>query len=365
MVIKWDQLSQPKFDEIVEALIHRLHSGGSEVHAVNGRGGDDGVDILVRTGSHEHIYQLKYYPDGFATSAKGRRSSIRSSFRRAAGRGPQAWTLVVPCTVSHSERGFVEDLPGERPIAVSIMDRTALNDLLAIHSDLDAYFNRDHLLEAAKVYNRERDILLGGHRDITERVSALGRQMDTLDPHWTVDFVRQGDKVVQTLVGKHPRAHEMSPIRINLTGHCRAFQPGLESALERVMGFGIAEEVVLPAEAVEKLTVEGPEWLSRTHENVEVAWCPVEPAPYAGAALEVAFLNPQGREVATYTGRVNGLGSGSLGRSVEATVGGSGRLRLLHPFDTGRPAKLGFSFTLGESEPADALRLLVLQRCLA
>ncbi|MFF3601684.1 hypothetical protein [Kitasatospora indigofera] len=362
MVIKWDQLSQPLFDEIVEALIHRLQSGGSDVQAVNGRGGDDGVDILVRTGEGEHIYQLKYYPDGFATSAKGRRSGIRKSFVRAAGRQPHAWTLVVPCTVSHSERSFVEGLPNGRPIAVSIMDRTALNTLMATHSDLEFYFNREHLLEAAKIFNRERDILLGGTQDITERVSALSRQIDTVDPHWTVDFVRQGDKIIQTLVGKHPRAHEVSPVRIHLTGRRAALGPDLASALERTMGFGVAEEVVLPAEAVERLTVDGPEWLSRTHENVEVAWYPIEPAPLAGTDIEVTFLDGNAREVASYSGRLNGLGSGTLGRSIEATVCGSGRLRLLHPFDASTPAKLNFTFDLGRSEPSEALRILGLHQ---
>ncbi|WND15869.1 hypothetical protein [Streptomyces violaceus] len=41
--------------------------------------------------------------------------------------------------------------------------------------------------------------------------TALGRQADGLDDHWTVDFARQGKTVVHTPRAKHPRAHEVSP----------------------------------------------------------------------------------------------------------------------------------------------------------
>ncbi|MER5837059.1 hypothetical protein ABT116_41335 [Streptomyces sp. NPDC002130] len=46
--------------------------------------GDDGIDIKVTHGSRVRIFQLKYYQDGFPTTAhKGRRKSIRQSFARA------------------------------------------------------------------------------------------------------------------------------------------------------------------------------------------------------------------------------------------------------------------------------------------
>ena len=43
MSIDWDRLNQPTFDRIVEALVR--HRFGDKVRAVNGRGGDDGIDI--------------------------------------------------------------------------------------------------------------------------------------------------------------------------------------------------------------------------------------------------------------------------------------------------------------------------------
>ncbi|MFF7717553.1 hypothetical protein [Streptomyces sp. NPDC007988] len=70
-------------------------------------------------------------------------------------------------------------------------------------------------------------------------------RVDGLDDHWTVDFARQGETVVHTLRGKHPRAHEVSPVEISLTGN-GTLAPELAAAVRRSLGFGLPEEVVLP-----------------------------------------------------------------------------------------------------------------------
>lgn len=53
------------------------------VIVVNGRGGDDGIDVQVTTEVGLRTFQLKYHPDGFPGSLKGRRASIKKSFNRA------------------------------------------------------------------------------------------------------------------------------------------------------------------------------------------------------------------------------------------------------------------------------------------
>jgi hypothetical protein len=44
--INWDQLGQPRFDRVVESLVKRRYRG-DDVRAVNGRGGDGGLDIEI------------------------------------------------------------------------------------------------------------------------------------------------------------------------------------------------------------------------------------------------------------------------------------------------------------------------------
>ncbi|MFI0901651.1 hypothetical protein [Streptomyces sp. NPDC020983] len=67
---------------------------------------DDGIDVKVT--AEAGLFQLKYYPDGFPGSLKGRRTAIKKSFTRALKHDPVEWTLVVPCTLSPSERAFIE-----------------------------------------------------------------------------------------------------------------------------------------------------------------------------------------------------------------------------------------------------------------
>ena len=75
--LDWARLDQPTFDRIVEALVR--HRFGDEVRAVNGRGGDDGIDIEVTLANGRlWILQLKFYPEGFS-SVWGSRAPISES----------------------------------------------------------------------------------------------------------------------------------------------------------------------------------------------------------------------------------------------------------------------------------------------
>ncbi|MFJ8207774.1 hypothetical protein [Streptomyces sp. NPDC096033] len=95
MAIDWDHITQPRFDRIVEALVHRLYAEDAEVKVMNGRGGDGGIDIKVTVDGRVRIYQLKYFPDGFPGSYQGRRAGIKRSFKKALEHDPDDWVLVV------------------------------------------------------------------------------------------------------------------------------------------------------------------------------------------------------------------------------------------------------------------------------
>ncbi|MGO4455766.1 hypothetical protein AB4039_00260 [Streptomyces sp. M-16] len=205
MAIDWDHLTQPRFDRIVEALVHRLYAVDAEVEVMNGRGGDGGTDIKVTVDGRVWIYQLKYFPDGFPGSYQGRRAGIKRSFRKALEHDPDDWVLVVPCALTPSERAFVTDLGGgaERP-RIRVLDRAWLDGKLALHADLESSFIRDDLREAARDYRAERAFLAGGTDDIGQRVGALGRRIDRLDLHWSIDLAYRNGAVVKTLRPKHP-----------------------------------------------------------------------------------------------------------------------------------------------------------------
>ncbi|WP_330478846.1 hypothetical protein OG301_29480 [Streptomyces platensis] len=363
MAIEWERVGQARFDRIVEALIHRLYDATATVRAVNGRGGDGGIDIDVRQGERLRIYQLKYYPDGL--QGRGRRPSIKKSFERAMDHDPYEWILVVPCTLTPGEQDFVEGLTEIRNVQIKVMNRAELDDRLATHHDIEASFARTQddggLLEYAKIMNRERDILANGTVDLETRVAALGRVIDDIDPHWTLDFARRGNTIVQTLRGKHPRAHEVSPITISLKGRAAALDGALSAALERVVGFGLAEDLTLPPEAVEQLTVNGPEWLAHQFSNVSVTWRP-RPLPLdAGKAVEMAFLSDDDAVIASYHGTLNTYGQGSTGRSLAVDFDGA-CLQLMMPHDHNAASRLNFSLEVTDRETSTALRAIRLHK---
>ncbi|MET9459968.1 hypothetical protein ABZY05_33600 [Streptomyces canus] len=358
MAIDWERIGQPAFDRHVEALLFRMFDG--QAIAVNGRGGDEGIDVKVRSDAGLHIFQLKYHPDGFPGSHRGRRRAIQQSFRRAMQHDPVEWTLVVPCVLTASERSFVDKLSDGRAVKVSVMDRAALDNGFAVHADLEATFTRDQAREAARDYGREK-ALLAERGDLVERVRALGSRADGIDPDWTWDFTRRGDMVIQTLRGQHALAQEVSPVRLLLTPRAEAVDAGVRAALNRALGYGIAEEVRLDPEAVESLSIEGPEWLTETVTDVGVIWRPVPLVVEAGTAAEIQFSDTDGARAGRYAGRLIAVGSGGVGRSVEADVHGA-RLQVLVPFDHQAAGTLRYSFDLEGRTPAEAMNVLRLYR---
>lgn len=358
MAIEWNHIGQPAFDRHVEALLYRLFD--SKTITVDGRGGDGGIDVSVITDAGLRIFQLKYHPDGFPGSYRGRRTAIKKSFHKAMRHQPVEWTLVVPCTLSPSDRAFVDKLSIGMPVKVSVMDRTALDSGFAAHADLDAFFTRDQAREAARDFQRE-EVLLVDDEDLDQRVRALGTRADNVDSDWTWDFQRQGNTVIRTLRGKHALAHETSPVQIHVIGRPEAMTPQLTAALDRALGYGIAEEVDLPPEAVARLTVDGPPSLTKTVTDVRVTWKPEPSTAHVGTPVALAFLGTDGSPAARYVGQLVTVGKGGLGASIDADIHGT-RLQILLPFNSQLTATLRYTYDLDGKEPAEAMKILRLQQ---
>ncbi|MEY2227920.1 hypothetical protein [Streptomyces sp. BF23-19] len=342
----------------MEALAHRLYSEDAEVEVMNGRGGDGGIDIKVTLDGRVRIYQLKYFPEGFPGSYQGRRAGIKRSFRKALEHDPDDWVLVVPCALTPSERAFVMGLGGgvERP-RIRVLDRAWLDDKLALHSDLEASFVRDDLREAARDYGAELAFLAGGTGDIDQRVGALGRRIDRLDLHWSIDVAYRNGAVVKTLRPKHPRAHQVSPIYFTVRGHLKDADPGLTEAVRRVVGFGTAEELVFPASVIQELSVHGPEWLQIDGESTEVRMSRLSPAPGEGQKVELVFLDGSGGVRSVHEGTVRALGKGQLGSSLDLQFTGS-RITICHADDASVPTTVNCAIDLAGLSCVDALQAL-------
>ncbi|WP_345503491.1 hypothetical protein [Streptomyces racemochromogenes] len=304
------------------------------------------------------IYQLKYFPEGFPGSYQGRRAGIKRSFKKALEHDPDDWVLVVPCALTLSERAYVQDLGAgaERP-RIRVLDRAWLDDKLALHADLESSCVRDDLREAARDYRAELAFLAGGTDDIAQRVGALGRRIDRLDLHWSIDVAYRNGAVVQTLRPKHPRAQQVSPIYFTVRGHFKDADPGLTAAVRRVVGFGTAEELILPASAIQELSVHGPEWLRIDGENAEVRMEPLSPAPGQGQSVELVFLDGSGAVRSVHEGTVRAMGKGQLGSSLDLAFTGL-RLTFCHADDASVPTAASCAVDLTGLSCPDALQAL-------
>lgn len=312
----------------------------------------------VTVGERVWIYQLKYFPDGFPGSYQGRRTGIKKSFKKALEHDPDDWVLVVPCVLTPSKRAFVNAFGegAERP-RIRVLDRAWLDDKLAFQADLEASFVRDDLREAARDFGAELAFLTGGTDDITERVGALGRRIDRLDLHWSVDVAYRNGTVVQTLRPQHPRAHQVSPIYFTVRGRLEDADPDLAAVVRRVVGFGTAEELLLPASTIDEVSVHGPEWLRIDGEKAQVRMTPHSPAPGQGQTIELVFIDASGSVRSVHTGTVRALGTGQLGNSLNLQFTGN-RITICHAHDASTPTEVNCAVDLTGLSCADALQAL-------
>jgi hypothetical protein len=115
--IDWSRLpNQPEFDRVVESFFVLDNADlNGDAYAVNGRGGDAGIDIHIRREGRLIIAQLKFFPEGFSGGfAKTRKGQIRDSFKSALVHDPDEWCLVVPTTLTNEERSTCWGSPIDR-----------------------------------------------------------------------------------------------------------------------------------------------------------------------------------------------------------------------------------------------------------
>ncbi|WP_280345971.1 hypothetical protein [Nocardia neocaledoniensis] len=366
MSIDWHTIGQEHFDRVVEALINHKYRGADvEVIALDGRGGDGGVDIEVRQGGRVIIFQLKYFPEGFSGGWKPRRTQIKRSFAKLVKTRTvdktcmvDEWVLVVPRNLTPGEHAFVTGLgktagtPLTRPFG-----RKDLDDLLIEFPEVDRWAQRDvhsELRDNAAIYNRERDNLLSPD-DLPIRVAALGALADSTDLHWATDFARVGDVVTRSIRPKYPRAQEQSPILVNIEGAFGPQHAALREQFERSTRFGASGEVVLPAEVVGAVTITGPELVAGVYTGMEVRFEALSHGAGIGAPAELRFFDEHGTQVLAHEGRISHLTEGSEGFAMRIDFFDHLQIELLSPKDLSQPGHADISYNLRRIRPADAL----------
>lgn len=267
-MLNWRLMTEDEFNRIAEALIRQSvmeDNPGVDVKALDGRGGDGGIDLdarVERTGQLLSIYQLKFFPEGFSGEwAKARKPQIRKSFTRALDEKPPVWYLVVPRNLTPGERSYVRSLreKRERPMT-RYLGATELDALLVRFPEIDRWAQREPLRTALEIANRPT-AALSKPEDLGAELNHLAGGVGSRSEYWDIDFSRSGDVITQRLVAKRPDAEEREPLTFTVTTDFTE-HPELATAFRRSMEFGLTEPLVLPPAVVKKLEQHGPEWFA-------------------------------------------------------------------------------------------------------
>jgi hypothetical protein len=334
--IPWDKLSQPEFDERVEALFVRMYQADPdrEARIIDGRGGDGGQDIAIyHSGSLEEVAQLKCFPEGFSGGwAKTRRQQIKRSFDKAMESSPLKWRLVTPCNLTTRERAWVESLAEGRNVTVSAWGLAELQAEYARHPDLEKAFVRDQLVEVLIQSGDEEKGLVNAD-DLPNRLMRLRELASARDPYWDTDIALTAGGVVQTLRPKDPRAADISPVEFTFTLDPSKIAPDVLAAFRRSMDFGGVETVALPGEAVKDFAVNRPDLISASGliERLEIGPPPPVPPPLD---VEFSTVGTFGETRRSLRGKTVRRTRGARGGSLELALDGGLRMMLTVPFDT-------------------------------
>lgn len=220
--IDWRLISEEDFNRVVEAvLVTAYRDEQHDVRALDGKGGDGGIDVAVwRKEDNKvlHIFQLKYFPEGFTGGHRAARErQIKNSFETAwKNHEPEAWTLVMPKNPHKNELQYVLDLPDGKDVRVNTLGSAELDGLLAEHPDIEQAALRNGLVELLERMNAEHAALVG-NTDLQNRVEGLHAIAKTRSLYWDTSFQMTPFGYEEFYIPKHPDAMKHEPIQTQFT----------------------------------------------------------------------------------------------------------------------------------------------------
>lgn len=359
--IDWSATGEAEFNRTVEALLLSEvdSSPGLYARAIDGRGGDDGIDVDVRSKKTDqlvHIYQLKWFREGFSGQrAKTRRDQIRHSFERAMELDPPVWTLVVPSNGTIKERQFVGALRKQRKVRITFTGAAELDLLLAKFPRIHDFATRDAALEALRLVGRE-SAGLGKPQDLGDELTLLHSKVDARSTYWTFDTSTTDGQVSQVLRAKRPDAQEREPLSINAIAELGPDHAKLREAFELSMKYGVSEPVTLPAEVIKKFELNGPTWFAGNDQVGDIRLLPVASAA-EGKTVRLSAFNSQGARLGQLAGKVIGVTEGTEGMLITLGFDGGMVQRWKVPRE-GRSASTGLELNFGGQNAHQVRRIL-------
>ncbi len=358
--INWRRLEEDAFNSAVEALLVRhLTTNGLRAQAIDGRGGDRGIDIDVRveaTGQLTHILQLKHFPEGFSGGFLPRRRQIKESFEQAMKEQPPVWTLVVPRNPTLQERRSVHAMRKGRKVIIRIMAAAELDGILSDHPGIEKYLSRNDAIEVLREVNRP-EAALAQPDDLRREVERLQSRLDGRSEYWATMFRTEPDGgYVETWYAKRPDAVEREPLSISLSTQFGPEHEDLRRQFDEKMKYGGSGELVLPPEVVSELRQEGPEWFRGTSTGAEVHILPI--ADHEPQRVRLEVFTAAGARAAAITGKTTLIDRGYGGGTIETAVEGGLQIRWRFAHEAEEGGNVSFAFDPTGATAHEARRAL-------
>ena len=273
--VHWPSVGDKTIEKMVKVLIKRLHPS---VQAIDGSGGDGGIDLLMHTDDGLVIYQIKSFTGRVERS---RRQKVERSLERAAAHDPVEWRLVVPIDPTPGELGWFEDLAAGYPFECSWDGETWLDSEMAQKPDIALYYlhgGEAQIVALLESIAPDHPVLeMGAVPASAERVAEIVARLNKLDPHHVCDITATHDGTVS--VATFPRYPGASRDRPAATARL-AFPPTADGAHAQQMVeefFDYGTPCIVPAESVAEMSLHVPAGLGATFPRGDLALNPTVP----------------------------------------------------------------------------------------
>jgi hypothetical protein len=345
--VDWRHIDERTFNQLVDALLVREYTGnGLIAMAIDGRGGDGGIDIDVtveKTGQFVNIFQVKYFPEGFSGGHIRRRGQIKKSFDMAMSEHhPPVWTLVTPRKVSVQERKAVKDMRHGRIVRVRFVGPVELDVLLAKYPEIRDHFLADYAVKLLSAVSRT-EAALAKAGDLESESRRIQKQLDGRSQYWGVSFgIAPDGSYVETLYAKRPDAPLREPLSVTLNAVFGPNHEDLRLQFQAGMDYGVSRPLTLPADVVMSFNKMGASWFEEELEGGELRLIPHQQA--IGKTVHVVALKADGSRLAAISGTTSNIVSGAKGATVDVVLDGGLTQLWRFPRDISAAGQVTFEF---------------------
>lgn len=318
----WSVIKEDVFNRVVEALlVAEFSTDGNRARAIDGRGGDRGVDVGVwgPNGSLRHIFQLKHYRDGWSAKHGDRRRKIKDSFETAwQSHSLDGWTLVTASNPTLNELEYVKKLAGDREIAVDVMGPAELDAMLGKHPHVHDRFFGDRAVELLTAVHRPHE-LLRQPGDLPIVFRRIHERLKVRSDWWgTRATIEVDGSTTEELVALANDSHLREPLGISVETRFTPEHEELRESFEVGLRFGFVEPMILTPDVVSSLVKHGPEWWAEEISSAQLEVHPTDDG--SGTPVKLTVLDGESKRQSTIDGQVVRSSRGPDGLHVKAQM---------------------------------------------